>query len=235
MVGKRTLIAVPCHDMVHADFTRCLMELDKPAGTGFAMITNTLIYNARNTIAKNAVEAGFDYVLWLDSDMVFPSDTLKRLLEDMDGRDYVSGLCLSRKKNSAPCIQSDVRWWVEGNEAKTSMDVFTEYPRDSLFEVAGSGFACVMTSTVLLTKMVELYGAPFYPLMGMGEDTTFCFRARQAGFKLYCDSRVKIGHIGQRIYNEDSYIIEHEVMKKYELRREATRNIGEYKKECGDK
>lgn len=226
MIGKRTLIAVPCHDMIYADFTRCLMELDKPAGTGFAMITNTLIYNARNMIAKNAVDAGFDYVLWLDSDMVFPSDTLKRLLEDMDGRDYVSGLCFSRKKNSAPCIQSNLTWEVEDGQVLTSADVLTDYPRNALFEVAGSGFACVMTSTVLLSKMVELYGAPFYPLMGMGEDTTFCFRARQAGFKLYCDSRVKIGHIGTRVYNENSYMFERSVMKQYELRREAIRKDG---------
>ena len=205
MIGKRTLIAVPCHDMVHADFMRSMMELDKPAGTGFAMITNTLIYNARNLIAKNAVEAGFDYVLWLDSDMVFPSDTLKRLLEDMDGRDYVSALCFSRKTNSVPCIQSDLKWNVNDGQVLTSADILTDYPRDAVFEVAGSGFACVMTSTVLLSKMVELYGAPFYPLMGMGEDTTFCFRARQAGFKLYCDSRVKIGHIGLQIYDENHY------------------------------
>lgn len=224
---KRILIAVPCHDMVHAEFMRSLMELDKPAGTGFAMVQGTLIYTARNVIAKNAVEAGFDYVLWIDSDMVFPSDTLKRLLEDMDGRDYVSGLCFSRKKNSAPCIQSNLTWEVEDGQVLTSADVLIDYPRDALFEVAGSGFACVMTSRFLLSKMVELYGAPFYPLMGMGEDMTFCFRARQAGFKMYCDSRVKIGHIGTKVYNEDGYLFERSVMKQYELRRKAIRKDGD--------
>ena len=59
---SRTLIAVPSHDYVHADFTRCLMELEKPEGTGFAMITATLVYTARTMIANKAVEMGFDQV-----------------------------------------------------------------------------------------------------------------------------------------------------------------------------
>ena len=72
---KITLIATPAHDMVHAEYTRALMNLEKPAGTGYAMITNTLIYTSRNLIAQEAVKAGFDRVLWIDSDMVFPDDT----------------------------------------------------------------------------------------------------------------------------------------------------------------
>lgn len=213
---KRILIAVPCHDMVHAKFTRSLMELDKPAGTGFAMIQNTQIHNARNLIARQAVECGFDYVLWLDSDMVFPYYTMKRLLEDMDGRDYVTALCFSRNDNPIPCIYSAVNWSVDNAEVKTSADVLSDYPIESLFEIAGSGFACVMTSTVLLRDMVERCGAPFYPLMGMGEDLTFCFRAKQAGYKLYCDSRIKIGHIGEKIYDEDSYILQKIALEQYE-------------------
>lgn len=224
MIGKRVLIAVPCHDMVHARFTRSLMELDKPAGTGFAMIQNTLIYNARNLIAKQAVENGFDYVLWLDSDMIFPSYTLKRLLEDMDGRDYVTALCFSRKEKFVPCIQSSVEWEVKDGQVLTSANILTAYPQDALFEVAGSGFACVMTSSVLLCGMVERYGAPFYPLMGMGEDLTFCFRAKQAGYKLYCDSRIKIGHIGEKIYDEDSYIAQNLTMEHYEKARRRMNN-----------
>lgn len=226
MIGKRVLIAVPCHDMIHADFARCLLELDKPSGTGFAMITNTQIHNARNTIAKGAVDAGFDYVLWLDSDMVFDRDILKKLLNDADGRDYVTGLCFKRIENSLPCIYSDLRWSVDGGEVKTSADVLTDYPRDALFEVAGSGFACVMTSTVLLANMIDRFGAPFFPLMGMGEDMTFCFRARQAGFKLYCDSRVKIGHIGQKIYDEDSYILQKLALEQYEKAKRSVKHEG---------
>ena len=209
-MSKKTLIAVPSHDMVHAEFTRALMNLDKPAGTGFAMITNTLIYTSRNLIAQEAVKSGFDRVLWIDSDMIFPSDTLIRLSADIDeGRDIVSALCFTRRENSVPCIQSDLTWEVKPDGwVTTTADIYLDYPRDKVFEVAGCGFGCVMTSAALLKKMMDKYGAPFYPLMGMGEDTTFCFRARQDGEKIYCDSRVKVGHIGSKVFDETNYLFQ---------------------------
>ena len=205
---KRTLIEVPSHDMVHAEFTRSLMNLEKPAGTGYAMITNTLIYTSRNLIAQEAVKAGFDRVLWIDSDMVFPDDTLIRLAADLDeGLDLVSALCFTRREPSVPCIHSKLTWEVKPDGwVNTTAQTYYDYPADELFEIAGCGFGCVMTSADLLRRMIEKYGAPFYPLMGMGEDTTFCFRAHQDGVKMYCDSRIKIGHIGTKVFDENNYI-----------------------------
>lgn len=204
-----TLIAVPTHEYHNADFTRSLMELDKPEGTGFAMITNTLIYTARNVIAEKAVQAGFDRVLWLDSDMTFPHDTLIRLAEDMDkdNLDLVTGLYFTRKEPIVPTLHKEIHWrimdngWVDGGAT-----LYRDYPKDQIFEIAGCGFGCVMTSARLLKRMVEKFGSPFYPLMGMGEDSTFCFRATEDGFKLHCDSRIKCGHIGYREYNEEFWL-----------------------------
>ena len=201
------LIAVPSHDMVHAKFTWSLMELDKPANTAFTMITNTLIYSARNTIAQNAVKYGFDRVMWFDSDMKFPPDTMIRLAEDMDkGYEFVSGLYFSRNEPVRPIIQQDVKWKVNDEGwIDSSAELYWDYPQDQLFEIAACGFGCCMTSVPLLKRMCDKYGSPFYPLMGMGEDTTFCFRAKQDGEKIYCDSRIKAGHVGQYEYTEKDY------------------------------
>ena len=204
----KILIAVPSHDYVHADFTRSLMELDRPDGTGFALITNTLIYNARNLIADNAIRYGFDRVLWLDADMTFPHDTLIRLSEDMDaGREFVTGLYFTRKEPVAPCLHKELHWEVKPDGwIDTGAVCFWDYPKDSVFEIACCGFGCCMTSVGLLKRMVDKYGTPFYPLMGMGEDTTFCFRATKEGEKLFCDSRIKCGHIGQKQYDENFWL-----------------------------
>ena len=202
-----TLIAVPCHEMVHADFNRSLMELERPDGTGYAQITGTLIYTARTLIANKAIELGFDRVLWIDSDMTFPADTLIRLSEDMDkGLDMVCGIYFTRKPPILPAIHKYLKWQIkEDGWVDTDCKCFTDYPENSLFEIACCGFGCVMTSTKLLKAMNEKYGSPFYPLMGMGEDTTFCWRATQNGFKIYCDSRVKVGHIGQYVFDEETW------------------------------
>lgn len=201
------LIAVPCHEMVHHQFTLSLMELDKPENTAFTMIPNTLIYSARNTIAQNAVKYGFDRVMWFDSDMKFPPDAMIRLAQDMDqGYDFVSGLYFSRQEPVRPIIHKEVKWKVRDDGwIDSSAELYWDYPKDSLFEIAACGFGCCMTSVPLLKRMCDKYGSPFYPLMGMGEDTTFCFRAKQDGEKIWCDSRIKATHVGSYEYSEKDY------------------------------
>ena len=201
------LIAVPCHEMVHAEFMKSLMELERPEETGYAQSTGTLVYTTRTLIANKAVEMGFDRVLWLDSDMTFPPDTLLRLSEDMDkGLDMVCGIYFTRKAPVMPSIHKHLHWQIkEDGWVDTDCRCYTDYPENRLFEIACCGFGCVMTSARLLRAMNEKYGSPFYPLMGMGEDTTFCWRATQNGFRIYCDSSVKVGHIGQYVFDEETW------------------------------
>ena len=202
----RILIAVPCFDMIHTEFVRSFIDLEKPDGTAYAFITNTMIYDARNTIAQNAIKEGFDRVLWLDSDMTFKPDTLMRLSADMDdmGMNFVSGLYVKRKPPINPVLCDTLyRRVTESGDVECAASSYVDYPKDSVFEIAGAGFGCVMTSAELLRRLVDKYGAPFTPMMGMGEDLSFCLRATCVGVKMFCDSRIKCGHIGQRVYGEE--------------------------------
>ena len=40
---------------------------------------------------------------------------------------------------------------------------------------------------------------------GGPEDLSFCMRARDVGSEIYCDSRIKVGHIGQYTFSEEGY------------------------------
>lgn len=201
----RTLVAIPCLEMVHADFMKSVVEMDKPENTSIATIKNTLIYNARNMIADNAIRYGFDRVLWLDSDMIIPKDALMKLSADMDkGYDFVSAVYFMRKFPTAPVVYSDVWYKVTDNEASAGATNVINIP-ERIFECAGSGFGCVMTSVTMLKALTERYGAPFTPMMGISEDLAFCWRAKHNGFGLYCDGRIKCGHIGSYVYTGDDY------------------------------
>ena len=205
----KVLIAVPSHEMVHADFTRCLIELERPEEweIGYTQIVGTLVYTARTLIANKAVEMGFDRVLWIDSDMTFKPDTLIRLSADMDkGLDMVCGIYFTRKAPVMPSIHNHLHWHIKPDGwVDTDCRCYMDYPENSLFEIACCGFGCVMTSGRLLKAMNDKYGSPFYPMMGMGEDTTFCWRATQNGYKIFCDSSVKVGHIGLYEFNEETF------------------------------
>lgn len=204
----KVLIAAPCMDTVQTLFMCSMIDLEKPEGTVYTVTKNTLIYSARNIIAQNAIKNGFDRVLWFDSDITFAPDTLLRLSVDMDeGRDFVSGLYFARQMPTKPVVYSDLWWNVQKDGwVNTGSKTFDDYPKESVFEVAGTGFGCVMTSTELLRAVCEKYGSPFTPLMGMGEDMAFCWRVKQIGGKMFCDSRVKCGHVGSIVFTEGEFL-----------------------------
>ena len=65
----KLLVAVPTTDYVHAEFMKCLVGLCvKLAHDGvdfdYKIIGGTLVYIARNRLAKRAIDEGFTHVLW---------------------------------------------------------------------------------------------------------------------------------------------------------------------------
>ena len=81
----------------------------------------------------------------------------------------------------------------DGTEQVTPVAItMHDYPRDSMFEIEGAGFGCVMHSVDLAKRIMAKHGAPFSPILGFGEDLSFCKRAKDVGATLWCDSRVKL-------------------------------------------
>lgn len=197
------LIAVPTMDMMHTAFAASLIGMRRVGASKVAFMSNSLVYDGRNKLAQEALDEGVDRVLWLDSDMQFKPDLMERLAADMDdGRDYVSALFFTRRFPMAPCFYKTVR--INGN--KGTVVPYTDYPRDKIFRVDGTGFGAVMISTKLLRDVADKYGGPFFPIPGVfGEDISFCWRAKQLGYKLYCDSRIKVAHIGQFTFGADQF------------------------------
>ena len=199
----KTLIAIPCMDQVEARFRACLASLEKPGEVTVATQIGSLVYDSRNSLAKTALNANADYVLWLDSDMMFQSDVLKRLLKHAEnGLDIVSGLYFRRAAPFTPVLFKELMRDGKPVEAKG----FEDYPMDSLFEVDGCGFGCVLMNTDVLVEMALEFNQWFNPTNGFGEDLSFCIRAKALGYKIWCDSSIKLGHVGHLIVDENVYL-----------------------------
>lgn len=208
----RTLIAVPCMDMVHTLFFRSMLALEKPDSTEVLVSSSSLVYDARNKLAALAIEGNYDRVLWIDSDMTFDSDLLLRFHADLDsGLDYVSGLAFSRRAPIKPCIFRTCGIRLDGEKRVPFAETFADLPDKPMFQIAASGFAAVMTTVDLLKRVQDKYGLPFSPVMGFGEDLTFCMRASELGVPLWCDSRIRLGHIGQAIFDYNGWAASREV------------------------
>ena len=201
----KTLIAIPCMSMVHTMFMASLIQLKIEGDVQFSMTDSSLIYDARNRLGQKAVEEGFDRVLWLDSDMTFEPDIFLKLSKWLDeGYDFVSGLYFKRRQPIEPVIYSAIGTKQKDGEALPFSDWYDNYP-EGIFEIAGCGFGCVMMNTNVIKEVAEKYGLPFSPILGFGEDLSFCCRASQAGFKMYCDSNIKLGHLGNYTFTENDF------------------------------
>lgn len=199
----KTLIAVPCLDMVHTAFMVSLLKLNKPAGTEVAVSSSSLVYDARHSLADRAIKLGCDRVLWLDSDMRFEPDLMDKLAADMDqGIEMVCGLYFTRKDPVQPCVYEICHDTPDKRgEMIPTATPFSRIP-EGLFEIEGCGLGACMMDIRTICRVGQL---PFFPRDGYGEDLSFCRRAREAGVKIYCDSRIRVDHIGLSIFNESQW------------------------------
>ena len=76
---KKILIGVPAMDMCSSYFAQSLAMLDRVEDCAISFIIGSLVYDARNKICQAAIAGEFDYIFWLDSDMIFPSNTLEHM------------------------------------------------------------------------------------------------------------------------------------------------------------
>lgn len=201
---SKILIAIPCMDQVPAPFAQSLAMIQKTednVACSFQM--GSLIYTSRNNLALQALKAEFDYMLWLDSDMVFQQDLLVQMKQTMDerGLDFLTGLYFRRVPPFTPVLFDQLD--IDENGICTWTD-FKDVP-EGLFKVGGCGFGCVLIKTDVLFDVQAKFGELFNPIANMGEDLSFCWRARQCGYDIWCDPSLVCGHVGYTVINDKFY------------------------------
>ena len=198
----KTVIAVPCMDQVPAPFCQSLAQLEKVGDCSLMMKSGSLVYTARDDIATRTITSDFDYVFWLDSDMVFKPDTLVRMMDTIRKNDFdiLSGLYFRRVPPYSPVLFEKL----EMDGANCVHKEFDTIPGE-IFEVAGCGFGCVLMKTDVFLDVQAKHGAMFAPIGSNGEDVSFCMRARECGFKIYCDPSVICGHVGYSVVDDQFF------------------------------
>lgn len=198
----KTVIAVPCMDQVPAPFCQSLAQLEKVGECSLMMKSGSLVYTARDDIATRTVTSDFDFIFWLDSDMVIRPDTLVRMMDTLQKNDFdiLSGLYFRRVPPYSPVLFKKL----EMDGANCIHEDFKTIP-DEIFEVAGCGFGCVLMRTDVFLDVQSKHGAMFAPIGSNGEDVSFCMRARECGFKIYCDPSVICGHVGYSVVDDQFF------------------------------
>ena len=160
------------------------------------IVTGSLVYDARDAIAHHAVDNDYDYVLYVDSDMVFNAEDLKRLLAHQVG--ICSGLYVTRDGENKNVAYNKIitRRRFPYRAPKLIEDSSTS----GFAPVAACGFGFCLIKCSVLKSMFKHYKSLFEPFKGVGEDIAFCIRARRLGYKTFIDRDVKLGHVGEKVF-----------------------------------
>lgn len=216
MAAPKVKVGVPARDHVHAGFFHaCAMMIAKSAvigiEVGLTTSAGTLIADQRNGLAKATLDEGFDWLLMLDSDMRFPSDTLVRLLDH--NQPIVTCNYTTRRPPAEP---------VAFRSITTLEKIYTEEDSTGLEECAANGMGVALIHRTVFEQMEKpWFYIPYIPASDgfWGEDVWFCNQARKAGFPTLIDHDLskEVHHIGVREYDyQDSILMKDEVVARWQ-------------------
>ena len=80
------------------------------------------------------MKAGADFILWLDSDVVFPSTLMLDLMDDMEGRDIVTGVYHMRRPPFRPVLWKKLKMGIvpQDNEDENFLKFERYFPTSSV-------------------------------------------------------------------------------------------------------
>lgn len=138
----------------------------------------------RNRCIQEALEGGYDFLFFVDSDLVLHPDTLRILLEA--DKDIVSELFWTNA-------------WCNAWLYDQSSGMNPKWSEPGVYEVGMTG-ACMLVSRRVLEAGVDYSPIPNLRCLH-GEDRWFCIRAVCHGFTLWTDSHCPPHHL----YTEKEY------------------------------
>ena len=191
---NKVLIGVPTEEYARrSDFYDYFNLLQKPNNSMVLFCHERSPAKSRNILIEQAEQHDCTHVLFIDDDMAYPPDSLMKLLENAD-KDLVSGLYFSRTFPHQP-LAFDV-----ADENGAALHMYMEEDTPRIVPIVAAGFGFLLARIESLHKMEK-------PYVRLGEldpqewcdDIGFFNRARKAGLQAYCDTEVRVGHIGTMI------------------------------------
>lgn len=203
-------VAMPCFGNPSLPTMMSLLDIQEECfkqgvNVKFGFVTATYVHDARSLLSHIFVERAKEHnrIFWIDADVKATGIDFMRLLVQSLKHDIVIGIYPRRADPPA--------FYVQFVDPDADPD-----PETGLCEVthAGMGFACITRPvmehmTALAPKLKHTADGEAFPTIFRmdddgtavrGEDNAFWADCREAGYKVYADATLKIGHVGTKLY-----------------------------------
>ncbi|MBU0761046.1 MAG: glycosyltransferase [Nanoarchaeota archaeon] len=181
-------------------------------------VSKRRLISSRNKILQYAINENFDYVLMMDTDVIPPKNIISELLNCK--KDIVTGLYFNNFQSSGKIKLLPVAWaFITPREfeeitrdlnfgplVKSNLDLrrhltSKEAESGELFKVKYGSAGCMLLSKKVFEKV--RYGL-LDVTVSTSDDIYFFEKAREAGFEIYCYTKIKCEHLIEGKYKKDS-------------------------------
>lgn len=196
-----TIIIIPTRGMIHCKAVSSWWSLITPMNQKSTKVfaVGMEVADAYNNMIEQIIAhpelAKWKYILTLEEDNLPPPDGLMRLYESMDTYDVVGGLYWTKGEHGQPMIYG------EGKE--DDLHFRPQVPAQDVQVCDGLGMGFTLFKTSIFKD--ELVEKPWFktcqdwdPATGVKlytQDLYFFEKIRKLGYKVACDTRVRVGHL----------------------------------------
>ena len=148
----------------------------------------------RNYAAVQALNNNSDYLMMIDDDMIFEPDLLDKLIAN--NKDII-GVAYHPRSETGKII----KFLDETHIVKLEETNDPKYK--STFECHATGTGIILIKCEVFKKVPRpWFMFEYYPTgqCKLGEDWYFSRECKKAGFKIWTDPTIKIGHLGEKIF-----------------------------------
>ena len=184
-------------------------------GIVYAALTSTLPLKSAMRVQGNQIgrqrqqaldfwydKTDFDWILWVDSDIVLTEDALQKVWASADKtiRPVVTGTYFISKENEKSLMApypAVFNW----TDSEYQIAYLHPLPKDALIQVGSAGFGFVLMHRNAITEMRKVHGTvPYFNETGVGEqfvseDINFFRMMHKAGVPLYTHTGALVKHI----------------------------------------
>jgi hypothetical protein len=154
----------------------------------------SMLSQSRQNLVQKSLKAGCTHIMFVDSDMEFPMNTLNKLLER--DKPFVALNATTRTEPALPVAHD-----LEGNRLSSK-------GKKGLEKVQHVGLAVALIGREVFARMEPpLFLMDWIPDRNAycGEDVYFCSYAQSLGYDLWVDHDLSqsVGHVGKKVYGYD--------------------------------
>lgn len=187
------LTAILTRELVSTRWAKGLREIAMPPLSGVIFKSGQPFDTARNSAVDDVLALGFEWLFFLDDDVIPPPDVIARLMNHR--LDIVSGLYYRRHlpvKPVAMRLTEQGPAWIDNWS-----------PPNSMIRVDYVGAGCLL----IHRRVFEALKRPWFDWEigrreatptrnALSEDFAFCAKAAEAGFPIHLDTSIQCEHVG---------------------------------------